>query len=102
MNITLFKTWLLEKGYSRKIASDTLSRLRKLNKTLIYCKYSTSIDEEYEKDNCKFLLDCFSNMGLNLDMQSLELTTLPIGKPSIHTYKSALRKYLKFLDDLHI
>lgn len=96
MNTAIFKNWLVNNGYSSKVASDTICRLNKLNKALIESPISSSVDSEYEKDYCENLLRCFSNNGKNPIMDSFHLYSLPIGKLYIHTYKLSLTKYLKF------
>ncbi len=96
MNTTIFKSWLIKNGTSTKVASDNVSRLKKLNNGLIHSNKSTSIDEEYKIDKCNFLLSCFDNNGRNNNMKTLGIKNLPIGKASIHTYKLALNKYISF------
>lgn len=96
MNIILFKDWLIKNKTSLKVASDIASRLNKLNNALIHCKKTTSIPIEYKKDKCQYLLSCFYNNGINENMAKYGILTLPLGKGSIHTYKLALNKYIKF------
>jgi hypothetical protein len=96
MNTILFKIWLLEKGYSPKVASDNTCRLKQLDKALIESSISSSVDYEYNKDHCKELLSCFSKKGNNPVMDMYNLVSLPIGKNHIHAYKLALNKYIQF------
>lgn len=96
MNTVLFKMWLIENGNSVKITSDTISRLKKLNQSLIESSISSSIDYEFNKDNCEQLLKCFFKNGKNDIMNIYNLTSLPIGKRYIYTYKTSLVKYILF------
>ena len=96
MNTISFKAWLLEKGYSPKVASDIVSRLKKLDRTLIESPISSSVDIEFNKDSCKNLCSCFHKCGKNTVMDKYQLCGLPIGKLYIHAYKLALNKYILF------
>lgn len=96
MNTAIFKTWLVQNGSSHKVATDTISRLKKLDRALIESPISSSVDSEYTKDACEHLLKCFSKSGKNLIMDSFQLHSLPIGKRYIHTYKLSLTKYITF------
>ena len=101
MNTTLFKIWLIKNGTSSKIASDTVCRLKKLNRALIESPISSSIDIEFNKDQCKQLIKCFSKLGKNNFMNKYQLALLPIGKQYIHTYKLSLTKYISFKKQYH-
>lgn len=96
MNTAIFKTWLVKNGNSSKVASDTISRLKKLDRCLIESPISSSVDSEFNKDACEQLLKCFSKSGKNPIMDSFQLYSLPIGKRYIHTYKLSLTKYIAF------
>lgn len=96
MNTVLFKNWLIQKGHSTKVASDIVCRLKKIDLALIESLIRSSVDNEFNQDNCRKLLDCFSNNGKNSTMYLYQLKYLPIGKGSIHTYKLSLRKYIEF------
>ena len=96
MNTAIFKTWLVKNGNSSKVASDTISRLKKLDRALIESPISSSVDSEFNKDACKQLLECFSKNGKNQIMDSFQLYPLPIGERYIHTYKLSLTKYIAF------
>lgn len=63
MNTAIFKTWLIQNGSSPKVATDTISRLKKLDRALIESPISSSIDSEFNKDICEQLLKCFSKSG---------------------------------------
>lgn len=96
MNIAIFKTWLVKNGHSSKVASDIISRLKRLDRALIESSISSSVDSEYNKDTCEQLLKCFSKNGKNPIMDSFKLYLLPIGKRYINTYKLSLSKYIAF------
>lgn len=99
MNTILFKLWLINQGLSPKISSDNISRLKRLNNSLINSSISSDIDTLYKKDKCSTLLECFKNNGNNQFMDLYKLSSLPVGKPQIHTYKSALQKYISFKEE---
>lgn len=96
MNTAIFKIWLIKNGNSSKVASDTISRLKKLDRALIESPISSSVDSEFNKDACEQLFKCFSKSGKNPIMDSFQLYSLPIGKRYIHTYKLSLTKYIAF------
>lgn len=92
MNELDFRTWLSHQGVNKKVASDMVSRIKRIEReTKCY-----DIDVEFRKDECHFLLSLFKNKGINEQMNILE-TTLPIGKYQLSTYKYALQKYIAFL-----
>lgn len=90
-----FAVWLVKKNYSRKLCSDYISRLKRLEHSISNC----DIDEEYNKDKCEDLLLLFENSGKNEKMASRLIDNLPIGKYYLSTYKYAIKKYVEFLDD---
>lgn len=98
MNIALFKIWLIKNGTSKKIATDNISRIKRIDNELI-ASINSSIDKEYTKDKCDELIKCFSNYGQNTFMKNYNLKNLPIGKAQIHCYKLSLVKYLSFKKD---
>lgn len=92
MNELDFRTWLSRQGVNKKVASDMVSRIKRIEREANYC----DIDIEYRKDECSALLSLFKNKGINDNMNSLE-TTLPVGKYQLSTYKYALKKYIAFI-----
>lgn len=92
MNEIDFKTWLNNEGLSRKVQSDLISRLKKVERACGNC----DIDDEYNKDACSFLLSVFRNKGINEDMERFGETNLPIGKYYLSAYKYAVQKYVVF------
>lgn len=95
MNELQFKQWLNENEYSKKMQSDTISRLKKLEQEIDF----TDLDFEYEKDNCEYLLSLFTNKGENEAMREINPSSLPIGKYQLSTYKYALNLYIKFIEN---
>ena len=94
MNEMDFRTWLSHQGVNKKVASDTVSRVKRIEREANHC----DIDIEYRKDECSALLSLFKNKGINEQMNRLE-TSLPVGKYQLSTYKYALKKYIAFLTD---
>lgn len=74
--------------------SDLISRLKKLEREIKNC----DIDEQYRKDKCDYLLKLFDNKGENIS-QTYKNNNLPVGKYQLSTYKYALKKYIKFIEE---
>lgn len=91
-----FKIWLANNDYSKKMQSDITSRIKKIERVIDF----TDIDNEFSKDNGKFLLSLFNNKGENEAMKNLNSSSLPIGKYQLSTYKYAVSLYFKFLVEL--
>lgn len=87
-----FRKWLNESGVSKKMQSDFVSRLKRLETKLEIF----DIDEEYKSDKCQKLLNFLSegcknspySKGLNLQGTSNQYTVL----------KYAVKKYISFLE----
>ena len=92
MNEVDFRAWLAQNATDKKVASDLVSRLKRLEKEMNHC----DIDTEYRSDRCSTLLSYFRKKGLNTEMNALN-TSLPVGKYQLSTYKYALNKYIAFL-----
>ena len=90
MNEVDFKNWLTQKNVNKKVLSDCISRLKKIEKEL-----NCDIDEECKNDMCELLLSQFSKMGETL-IKEYPDCNFPIGKYSMNTYKLALKKYIEF------
>ena len=75
MNEMDFRTWLFRQGVNKKVASDTVSRIKRIEREVNHC----DIDIEYRNDECSALLYLFKNKGINEHMNTLEMS-LPIGK----------------------
>jgi hypothetical protein len=96
MNEVNFKLWLNDRGYSKKLQSDIVSRLKKIEREFGFI----DIDDEYSNDKCEKLLSSFKNKGENEEMKRFNSLSLPIGKYQLSTYKYAVNLYLKFLINL--
>ena len=69
MNEVEFRNWLEKKGTKKKVQSDTISRLKRVEKEINRC----DIDEQYRNDRCEYLLSLFTNMGNNEEMKKYTL-----------------------------
>jgi len=94
MNEVMFRKWLIDNGYNRKVAGDTISRLKKLEHSA-----NCDVDEEFKKNSCSFLFSLFENKGENERMAALNDNELPVGKYHLSTYKYALNLYLKYKNE---
>lgn len=95
MNEIEFRAWLIQQDYNKKVISDAISRIKKIEKELGCC----DIDELYSNDNCKHLLSVLSNMGNNQDMKKFLPNNLPIGNYQMNTYKYAINLYIKYCNN---
>lgn len=95
MNEVEFRSWLEKKGTKKKVQSDTISRLKRVEKEINRC----DIDEQYRNDRCEYLLSLFTNMGNNEEMKKFPNANLPIGKYYMSTFRHALKKYVEFCDE---
>jgi len=91
-----FRLWLKNNSYSKKVESDVVSRLKKLERELHYI----DIEKEYSKDNCSSLLLLFKNKGENKEMTDIDPSSLPIGKYQLSSYKYSVTLYIKYLNSL--
>jgi hypothetical protein len=95
VNEVEFRNWLASKGMKKKVQSDTVSRLKRVEKEINRC----DIDEHYRNDRCEYLLSLFTNMGKNEEMERFPDANLPIGKYYMSTFRHALKKYVEFCDE---
>lgn len=91
-----FLNWLNINNTPKKLCSDYVSRLKRLERSLLDC----DIDNEYLNDHCKSLLELFYKCGKNEKMASRHIGNLPIGKYYLSTYKYAINKYIEFLSSV--
>lgn len=94
MNEMDFRIWFSRQDANKKVVSDIVSRLKRIEREITHC----DIDVEYRRDECRSLLSFFKNKGINEQMNVLE-TSLPVGKYQLSTYKYALKKYMFFLKE---
>ena len=65
MNEVDFRNWLVKNDVNRKVQSDIVSRIKKIEKEIENC----DIDEQYRSDKCESIMALFLNMGINDEMK---------------------------------
>lgn len=98
MDIIYFNNWLIKQNKNKKVISDTISRIKKIELLI-----GNSIDEQYKKDSCDFLLSIFDNKGINDKMNNFIINSnvsMPIGKYHLSAYKYAVNTYINYLKSL--
>ena len=96
MRKTEFRSWLINNGVKTKVAGDTISRLKRVEREIEHC----DIDEQYRSDRCEHLLRLFLDMGNNEEMKKYPNANLPIGKYYMSTYRHAIKQYVQFCDEV--
>lgn len=96
MNEVEFRNWLINKGTKTKVAGDTISRLKRIEREIENC----DIDEQYRSDKCEYLLKLFLDMGNNDEMKKYPNANFPIGKYYMSTYRHALKQYIQFSEEI--
>lgn len=96
MNEVEFRNWLTNKGVNNKVAGDTISRLKRVEREIENC----DIDEQYRSDRCSYLSNLFLDMGNNNEMKKYSNVNLPVGKYYMSTYRYALKRYVEFCDEI--
>ena len=91
-----FYNYLLRQGVEKKVCSDHVSRLKRIEKALKNC----DLDEEYLKDRCKSLVVMMYKKNSKLEIKKRLIGTLPIGSYTMSTYRYSINKYIKYLDSL--
>lgn len=94
MNEVEFRNWMQQSGIKRKVQSDTVSRLKKIEREIENC----DIDEQYRSDRCEAILSLFENMGNNDRMKAYPNAHFPIGKYYMSTFRLAIKYYIRFCD----
>jgi len=95
VNEVEFKNWLSQKEVNKKVQSDCISRLRRIEREFNHC----DIDEQYRNDKCAYLLSLFVNNGINDAIKEYSNINLPIGKSYMSTYRHALKQYIKYCEE---
>lgn len=95
MNEVDFRNWLTKNNVIRKVQSDIVSRIKKVEKEIENC----DIDEQYRSDRCEYLMSLFLNMGLNEDMKKYPYANFPIGEYHMSTFRHAIKHYVRFCDE---
>lgn len=97
MNEIPFRNWLSTNGVNKKVISDIVSRLKRLERELS----PLDIDEQYRSDRCQFLMRAFAKMGNTEGMKQFPNNSLPIGKYHMNTFRLALKRYVEFCNDFN-
>lgn len=97
MNEIEFKNWLSKNNVKKKVQSDLISRVKRIEKEINH-----DIDEQYHIDKCDYLMSLFLNMGKNDNMKKYPGASFPIGKYSMNAFRYAIKLYVKFCDDLNV
>lgn len=95
MNEVEFRNWLSKRSICKKMQSDFISRLKRIEREINHC----DIDEQYRSDRCESLMQLFTNMGRNDTLQKYSNLNLPIGKYTMNTFRYAIKQYVAFCDD---
>lgn len=95
MNEVGFCNWMSQKGIKKKIQSDCISRLKRIEREIGHC----DIDEQYRSDKCEFLMSLFLNMGENENMKKYPDANFPIGKYYMSTYRHSIKQYVAFCEE---
>ncbi len=90
-----FRNWLNQKNKNHKVISDTISRLKRIEKEFDFC----NLDDEFKNDGCAKLIQALANNGKNDTMKSYPKCALPIGKYAMGTYRYAVNLYLQFMEE---
>jgi len=88
-----FRNWLSNNGISKKMQSDFVSRLKRLETSLEFF----DIDEEFKFDNCNRLLKYLSD-GCKQSPYSGKLEYAGTSR-QYTVFKYAVKKYISFLQD---
>ncbi len=92
MNEVDFRNWMARNDVNRKVQSDIVSRIKKIEREIENC----DIDEQYRSDNCEALMALFLNMGKNEEMKKYPNADFPIGKYYMSTFRHAIKYYVMF------
>ena len=95
MNEVEFRNWLSNNGIDKKVQSDYISRIKRIERELNHC----DIDEQYRNDRCEFIMSLFLNMGKNESMKKFPNAKFPIGKYHMSTYRYVIKQYIRFCDE---
>lgn len=90
-----FRKWLADNNVSKKMQSDFVSRIKRIEK----CLEIFDIDEEYKKDKCEKLLKYLSG-GCKERVYNQNIELLGTSK-QYSVLKYAVNKYLSFLETIN-
>lgn len=83
-----FKRFLLEEGINKRVAANIVSRIKRIN-LIIQGHYHQPISEATPEQ----ILIITQRFGRDCPFP----TGLPVGKPAMNAYQSAVKWYLKFI-----
>ena len=92
-----FRLWMNEKGVNKKVQMDCICRLKRIERELNQC----DLDEQYCLDRCEFIMNAFLKQGNNDNMRKFPQASLPFGRYYMNTYRLAIKKYVKFRDEVN-
>jgi hypothetical protein len=95
MNEVEFRNWMINNGINRKVACDTISRLKRIERELNHC----DIDEHYRSDKCEYLMSLFLKSRKISAMKKYPNANLPFGEYRMSIFRYALNQYVKFCDE---
>lgn len=90
-----FRNWLSAGEIKKKVQSDCISRLKRIEREL-----KIDLDKKHEETNLEDVLEAFTNMGHNAEMEKYGEVNLPVGKYYMSTYRHSLKMYSKFKNGL--
>ena len=97
MNEVEFRNWMVGRDVNRKVQSDTISRIKKIEREIEGC----DIDEQYRSDHCESLMSLFRNMGNNKEMKKYPEADFPIGKYYMSVFRYAIKQYVLFCEECY-
>ncbi len=97
MNEVEFRNWMIRNNVNRKVQSDVVSRIKKIEREIENC----DIDEQYRSDKCESLMALFLNMGINDEMKKYPNANFPIGKYYMSTFRHAIKYYIMFCEECY-
>ncbi|AKJ52609.1 hypothetical protein [Metamycoplasma hominis] len=97
MNQVEFYNHLISIGTNKKVASDHVSKLKRLENSICNC----DMDEEYEKDKCATLLSLLVKNSGEEELKKVLIAPLPIGTYAMNTFRYSIKKYIEFRDLNH-
>lgn len=86
-----FRTWLSQKGRNKKVQSDCISRLKRIENAL-----AIDLDQKYSDSKLEDVMKVFLNMGVNEEMAKYGNVSLPVGKYYMSTYRHSLKQYIQY------
>ncbi|SNS87379.1 hypothetical protein SAMN05446037_102511 [Anaerovirgula multivorans] len=99
MRAKAFADWLMNVDHRDiRQARDYVSRVRRVENALSeYLLRSVNLDEEFNNDNCDFIL---SLLSIEHDKKISNTINLPESKDGLSKLKTAVNKYIRFCNAL--